>query len=89
MKTIKLEAVPATSNLYRKLGFTDEYDSLRSMETSGKIAPLSDHSITLIERKKFAELARFDADYFGANRIKFLNRLSGESRTPFCFMCRV
>jgi ribosomal protein S18 acetylase RimI-like enzyme len=70
VKTIKLEVVPAMSNLYQKLGFTDEYDSLRFMGTSGKFAPLSGHSITPIEKKRFAELARFDAEYFVANRIK-------------------
>lgn len=85
VKTIKLEAVSAMSNLYRKLGFIDEYDSLRFKGTSGKIAPLADHSITLIERKKFAELARFDAEYFGANRIKVLSRLYQEN-PELCFV---
>lgn len=36
VKTIKLEAVPKVANLYRKLGFVDEFDSLRLIKTGGK-----------------------------------------------------
>ncbi len=85
VKTIKLEAVPAISNLYRRLGFTDEYDSLKFMGTSGNVAPLRSHSITLIERERIVQLARFDAQYFGANRIKVLSRLYQEN-PEFCFV---
>lgn len=38
VETIKLEAVPEIANLYRKLGFVDEYDSLRFAGTSRRIA---------------------------------------------------
>lgn len=75
VKTIKLEAVPAISELYRKLGFVGEYDSLRFIGACEKIASLRNYSIALMKRERILELARFDAKYFGASRIKILMRL--------------
>jgi ribosomal protein S18 acetylase RimI-like enzyme len=68
VKTIKLEAVPEISNLYRTLGFVDEYDSLRLMGTCRNISSSENASISLAQQKDLWELARFDAEYFGANR---------------------
>ncbi len=75
VETVKLEAVPAISELYRKLGFVGEYDSLRFTGTCAKIASPRNYSIAFMKRERIMELARFDAKYFGANRIKVLMRL--------------
>ena len=75
VKTVKLEAVPEIADLYRKLGFTDEYDSLRfagtaqhhSMQAKSIVQPAS-HSL-------IPDIAEFDAAYFGANRARVLSKL--------------
>ena len=48
-KTIKLEAVSKIANLYRKLGFVDEFDSLRFTKTGGKITYMSSHGVKLLK----------------------------------------
>jgi len=75
VEIIKLEAVPTIANLYRKLGFVDEYDSLRFSGVSRKITSLSSHCVKFLKKEEVTELAKFDAEYFGANRIKVLMRL--------------
>ena len=75
VETIKLEAVPEISNLYRTLGFEDEYDSSRFMGTCRNISSSENASISLAQQKDMGELARFDAEYFGANRERVLTGL--------------
>lgn len=75
VKTIKLEAVPATANLYRKLGFIDEYYSLRFMGVSRTIASLSSYYVKSLKKEEVVKIAKFDAKYFGANRTEVLKRL--------------
>jgi ribosomal protein S18 acetylase RimI-like enzyme len=75
VETIKLEAVPEISNLYRTLGFVDEYDSLRFMGTCRNISSSENASISLAQQKDLGELARFDAEYFGAKRERVLTGL--------------
>jgi ribosomal protein S18 acetylase RimI-like enzyme len=76
VKTIKLEAVSTIANLYRKLGFVNEFDSLRFAGTGGEkdMSP-SSRIVNHLKKEEVTELARFDAEYFGANRIKVLMRL--------------
>jgi len=74
-KTIKLEAVPIIANLYRKLGFVDEFDSLRFIRTDGKIAPMLSHCVKPLKKREMTQLAKFDSEYFGANRIRVLKGL--------------
>jgi len=70
VETIRLEAVPAIATMYRKLGFVDEYDSLRFLGVNRKIDSTASSNVKLLK-----EVAGFDAKYFGANRINVLNSL--------------
>ena len=79
VETIKLEAVHAISELYRKLGFKGEYDSLRFMGAYEETASSRNYSINVMKTRGIKELASFDAEYFGANRIKVLSNLQQEN----------
>jgi len=72
VETIRLEAVPAIANLYRKLRFADEYDSLRFSESHQKIAYPTGSNVKLLKENMIREIAEFDAEYFGANRSDVL-----------------
>jgi len=85
--TIKLEAVPAISGLYRKLGFTDEFDSLRFIGTRPATACLTSCNTKPVEDEIVEELARIDARYFGARRTKVLEALFKEY-PQYCFVSR-
>jgi ribosomal protein S18 acetylase RimI-like enzyme len=84
VKTIKLEAVPEIADLYRKLGFVDEYYSLRFMGKSRKTIPLRSDSANCIQKEKIKEVAKFDAAYFGAYRTAVLASLFQENPN-LCF----
>jgi len=86
VEIVKLEAVPMISNLYRKLGFIDEYDSLRFRGIRGKISPSENCSMTLIEKGMIADIAEFDAIYFGAKRTRVLDALYREN-PDLSFLC--
>jgi ribosomal protein S18 acetylase RimI-like enzyme len=85
VKTIRLEAVSTVADLYRKLGFVDEYDSLRFIGVSGKIKSLSSHCVNPLKKEGIIELAKFDATYFGADRKKVLSELF-QSNPQLCFV---
>jgi len=84
VKTIKLEAVPQISGLYRKLGFVDEYDSLRFIRAASKSHPQKRGSPTLIKKAKISEIGELDKKYFGADRTKVLASLLKEN-PQICF----
>jgi len=73
--TIKLEAVPKILDLYRNMGFVDEYASLRFRGAFNNSLLEKTQAVTLIKKEMIPDLAEFDAEYFGANRIKVLSRL--------------
>ncbi len=75
VETIKLEAVANIANLYRKLGFVDEYDSIRFVRTGKKAVDLSSQRVQPMKREELEEVAEFDTQYFGANRLKVLQGL--------------
>ncbi len=85
VKTIRLEAVPEIANLYRKLGFIDEYDSLRYRGTRRNASSPKNISLSLMKSKDIPDVARFDAEYFGAERGRILNRLY-EENPDLCFV---
>jgi len=85
VKTIKLEAVPEVANLYRKLGFVDEFDSLRLIRTGGKTITMPSHCMKPLKNREITQLAEFDAEYFGANRIKVLSELY-QDNPQLCFV---
>jgi len=80
--------VPEISGLYRKLGFTDRFDSLRFMSTRRKIiSGQTDFAIQMAE-KDIAEAAEFDAKYFGADRTRVLTGLY-QAYPRLCFVARI
>lgn len=88
VETIKLEAVSAIADLYRKLGFVDEYASLRFIGVSRKVTSLSSHRINPLKIEGIKQLTKFDAEYFGANRTKVLHRLY-QDNPQLCFVSRM
>jgi len=87
VETIRLEAVPNTADLYRKLGFVDEYDSLRFMKIYRKATHPYSRCLEHIKEEELNELAQFDAQYFGANRSKVLGRLYRDY-PQYCFVSK-
>jgi GNAT superfamily N-acetyltransferase len=83
-ETMRLEAAPEVSNLYRKLGFVDEFDSLRFMRKEGKLVSPRMRITTSMQKDKMTEIARFDAEYFGAGRVRVLTKLH-EQNPGYCF----
>jgi ribosomal protein S18 acetylase RimI-like enzyme len=88
VETIKLEAVSTIANLYRKLGFVDEYDSLRFMGVKRKTTLPSSCHVRPLKKEELTKLAVFDAEYFGADRIKVLSRLYRDN-PQLCFVSQV
>ncbi len=97
--TIKLEAVPEISQLYRNMGFVGEYDSFRFKGVYTTHQTLEDRHVTLMEEEMIKEIAEFDAQYFGAERTRVLSSLyqadptlclvsSQQSRIRGYIMCR-
>ena len=84
VETVKLEAVPEIADLYRKLGFLDEYDSLRFMGKSRATVSIQSDSATSFEKERISEIAEFDAAYFGADRTRVLMSLYQEN-PDLCF----
>ena len=78
-QTIKLEAATHVSELYRKLGFIDEYGSLRLSKTVKKPAPQKKDGSTAITKENINKIATFDKKYFGADRTKVLTSLFTEN----------
>jgi len=85
VETVRLEAVSAIATVYRKLGFTDEYDSLRFSGINKKIASTSSSNMRLVKKETIKKIAEFDAKYFGANRIKVLSSLYHD-HPKLCFV---
>jgi ribosomal protein S18 acetylase RimI-like enzyme len=75
VETIKLEGVAEIAELYRQIGFFDEYGSLRLKRTAERL-PLNDtKGVRSIMKEDLSELAVFDAKYFGADRTRVLRQL--------------
>jgi len=86
VQTIRLEAVPDISELYRRIGFVDEYDSLRFKGVATK-ASFETESVGAMSKTMVDEVAKFDAEYFGAERTKVIERLY-EAHPELCFVSR-
>jgi ribosomal protein S18 acetylase RimI-like enzyme len=84
VETIKLEAVPEIADLYRKLGFFDEYGSLRFIGRGRATVSIQSDSATSFEKERMSEIAGFDAAYFGADRTRVLMSLYQEN-PDLCF----
>ncbi len=75
VKTVKLDATEEGKNLYRKLGFQEEYEIDR-WQGWGKTK--IDFDLPVIQQSDVEEIDRFDAFYFGTSRKKVLKRLLAE-----------
>jgi len=78
VETIRLEAVPEAVRLYQRLGFVEEFDSLRfckELKREGVYAESLRKEVFIAQKKDLENLADFDSKYFGANRLKVLERL--------------
>jgi GNAT superfamily N-acetyltransferase len=85
VETVRLEAVPEIATIYRKLGFVDEYDSLRLLGVCRKIDSPANSNVKLLKKETVKEIAKFDAEFFGASRIKVLNNLCNNN-LKLCFV---
>jgi ribosomal protein S18 acetylase RimI-like enzyme len=86
VQTIRLEADPPGVNLYRRLGFVDEFESLR-FETFGPVDtdsteadPMTPHDLP--------EVAAFDAQHFGDDRGRLLELLFDHAAAGLCVRAR-
>jgi ribosomal protein S18 acetylase RimI-like enzyme len=88
-KTIKLEAVEEAAPLYRRLGFVDMFDSLRfrGMLPLNEKQPRRTKTVSLIHENDIPEIAEFDAQYFGANRLPILRSLHSDF-SQCCFAAK-
>jgi ribosomal protein S18 acetylase RimI-like enzyme len=84
-ETIRLEAVPEISQLYRSIGFVDEYDSLRFKGDSRQASSQERRSVTQLKDEMIERVAEFDAQYFGAARNRVLRKLY-EAYPELCFV---
>jgi len=87
VETMELEAVPEIADLYRKLGFVEEFDSLRFTKVN-KIDHLSESlAVRPMNKEELSEVSAFDSRYFGADRSRVLRSLL-ESNPELCFVSR-
>jgi len=85
VETVRLEAVSEIATIYRKLRFVDEYDSLRFLGVGRKIGSATNSNVKLLKKETMKEIAEFDTEYFGANRIKVLSSLYRD-HPKLCFV---
>ena len=86
--TMKLIAAPEAANLYRKLGFIDEFESLEFTRVNKTNTCPSNLNIAQIKKNEIFEIAKFDSMYFGANRAQVLDYLC-EDNPELCFASRI
>lgn len=91
-ETIRLEAVERAVPLYRRLGFKEEFDSLRFRKKidqrnrprhTAEVAE-TQVRIHLMQEDEVEAVSRFDTRYFDANRLRVLKSLY-EDNPPLCF----
>lgn len=87
VETIRLEAVPKIMSLYQKLGFIEEFDSLRFEGINEKAEQSTNSYISLISENEIAKIAKFDEMYFGVNRERVLRKLYADNPET-CFAAR-
>lgn len=85
VETIKLEGVAEIADLYRQIGFVDEYDSLRLKRTADSLPLRGGERVRSIAKEDLSGLAAFDAKYFGADRTRVLRQLY-EANPQLCFI---
>jgi GNAT superfamily N-acetyltransferase len=90
VETIRLDAVPKAVSLYKRLGFTAEFDSLRFSRLLGlgrKSGRGEGVLVFPIREEDVEEVAEFDSGYFGANRLCVLRGLY-DDESKRCFVAK-
>jgi len=85
---IWLEAVEKAVPLYKRLGFREEFDSLRffkQLKPREKPKHAPHKKILHMREKDLENIARFDSEYFGVNRLRVLKGLYEDQRRR-CFV---
>jgi ribosomal protein S18 acetylase RimI-like enzyme len=88
-ETIRLEAAEKAVPLYRRLGFREEFDSLRFSKhlKQKERAQSPGLNVFEMEEKDIENAAEFDSKYFGARRLRVLQGLYGDGHHS-CFLAR-
>lgn len=90
-ETICLEAVKKAVPLYKRLGFIEEFDSLRFVKPlKQRESPRRSGRKMIVDRIKEKDLetiAMFDSKYFGANRLRVLRSLYKDNPQN-CFVAK-
>ena len=81
VRTVRLEADPLGIKLYKRLGFVDEFDSLRFR--LGPRAGRGESTAQPLLPADLAEVRAFDGEYFGDDRGRLLDLLLGEARAAY------
>ncbi|MCK5844664.1 MAG: GNAT family N-acetyltransferase, partial [Victivallales bacterium] len=77
-ETIKLDATPAGREVYKKLGFVDEY-SLTRLTGIGRLAQTESNEVSSFSQNDMDELIRFDGDAFGVERGELLKQFVADT----------
>lgn len=83
VRTIRLEADPPGMNIYRRLGFVDEFESLRFQLSAGTGARQT--GAKRITEHDLPAVAAFDAEHFGDRRDRLLELLFQQAGAAYCF----
>lgn len=85
---IRLEAVEKAAPLYRRLGFADEFDSLRYCGMPKRtIQQNTKRIVSPMEESDLLKIAEFDAQHFGASRLPVLRKLHSDF-AQYCFAAK-
>ena len=80
-----LEADPPGVKLYRRLGFTDDFQSLRfEAMRSARPAAGERPDVEPLTAGSLQEIGRFDAHHFGADRSRILAAMLSRAPAAFC-----
>jgi len=82
VETIRLDAVPRAMPLYQRLGFKEEYDSLRFIGTGQKTTYREARGM---ENKDLESVVHLDTQFFGENRERVLKRVYKDF-SDLCFV---
>lgn len=81
-RTIRLDADPLGVKLYRRLGFVDEFESLRFRHSGLKLDPAK--GAERLSTDAITELAAFDAPLFGDDRVRLLELFLRHGHAACC-----
>ncbi len=87
-ETIRLEAVEKAVPLYQRLGFSEEFDSLRfHRQLQGEKLQFEKAKTFQICEDDVVNVAQFDAPHFGASRLPVLQGIY-KDHPRFCFLAK-